>query len=630
MKIVESQNSENFNLFKENCNTDSIIYLDIETSGLDPFSSKIYTIQIMFNDTEETYVFDLFSFENPKSIIELIKNKFIVGHNISFDAKMIKYHYKINLLNLYCTQLAHVLINQGKLISQYPSLEELVLEYCNVQLDKEVRESFYKNGEIKSLTNEMLIYSALDVAYLKEIFNKQRELIKETDQVEIIKMECKIIPIVVSMELNGITLDKTIWRTMAQRAMDSAKEVAKEFKEQALDIVFSKRSFANALELLDYLKVTEVKTKRDRSAILSITEENSMKEVAMKYFNPLSNAQALNFIVNILEINIPNTNEKTLNKVYNRHELIKQLVVFREVAKSANTYGEEFLNLINSITNKVHPSFNQLGTQTGRFSSSNPNAQNIPAESEYRSAFVADKGYKFICADYSQQELRVLAAICRDPILIKAFIEELDVHQNTAAYLFDKSYEEVTKDERSKGKALNFGVVYGISEYGLWKNWNIPMEEGKRYLNDFYFKVYVQYAAFKDRVGEMIYTKGYSNTYFGRKRFYQKKVLYNDPYEMYKEKDSIIRRGINHIIQGTSADITKLAMIDMYYNNPFGEEKFKILLQVHDEILCMVSEEIAEEAKEFVASCMLKWEDEVLNGVVPSKIDIKIADYWVH
>jgi len=630
MKIVEKKESDIFTNFLENCNTTDIIYLDIETSGLDPFSSKMYTIQIMFDDTEEIYVFDLLSFKEYKDILLPIKKKKVVGHNIAFDVKMLKHNYKISLENLFCTQLNHVLINQGILLSQYPSLEELVLEYCDVELNKEIRKEFYKMGELTSLTNEMLIYASEDVKYLKEIYYKQLKLIEETKQQTISTMESKVVPIVVSMELAGIKVDQVAWLKMAEEATKKAEEAGKAFKEAALDIVFSKREFENALELIEYLKIKEIKTKRDRLAFSQVTEPSKMRELAIKHFNPASSAQAFNFINNILKIRIENTNEKTLNKVYHKHSLIKQLVDFREVAKSAGTYGEDFLTAVNPITGKVHPSFNQLGTQTGRFSSEKPNAQNIPAGSDYRSAFIAEEGYKFICADYSQQELRVLAAICRDPKLIEAFVKDLDIHQNTAAYLFDKPYDEVTKDERSKGKALNFGVVYGITEFGLWKNWNIPMEEGKRYLNDFYFKVYTQYAAFKDKVGNIVYDLGYSNTYFGRKRFYKKKILYQDPNEMYWEKDSIIKKGINHIVQGTSADITKLAMIDMHYNNPFGEDNFKVLLQVHDEILVSAKESVAEEAMKFVGDCMLKWEEAVLQGVVPPKIDIKIADYWVH
>jgi DNA polymerase-1 len=302
------------------------------------------------------------------------------------------------------------------------------------------------------------------------------------------------------------------------------------------------------------------------------------------------------------------------------------LLAYRDADKKISTYGENLFKNINQNTGRLHAEFNQLGTHTGRFSSSNPNMQNIPRENRYRNAYVARPGHKIITADYSQEELRLLAAVSRELEMINAFIDGIDLHKKTASILFSTDVDLINKEQRSTGKTLNFAVVYGSSEYGLYKNFGIPLKMGKNYLEKF-FSGYPRLNAFKEKAGDIILSLGYSITPLGRKRFFKKKILYKDYYEKVREESAIKRAGVNHIIQGGSADIIKLAMVDIDYNKPYSDDELRILLQVHDELVFEVREDLVDSAVDFIRDCMVNNEQKFL-GNIPAVVDIYVGDCW--
>lgn len=258
------------------------------------------------------------------------------------------------------------------------------------------------------------------------------------------------------------------------------------------------------------------------------------------------------------------------------------------------------------------------------------NLQNIPRESIYRSAFVARPGHKIISIDFSQEELRLLAVIARVRKMIEAYKNGIDLHAATGKDLYEVSLEELTKEQRSKGKSLNFAVGYGSTEFGLYKNFGIPMEEGRVLLHKFYTELYPEIETAKQYVGKKILENGYSVTLAGRKRFFEIKQFFpGGQRERDKYIAAILREGFNHIVQGTGADIIKESLCRIFYENPFGDG-LKILIQVYDEIVCEVEESLAEEALEFIRNIMVQTEAKYLKDIVPAEADGKIADCWVH
>lgn len=266
--------------------------------------------------------------------------------------------------------------------------------------------------------------------------------------------------------------------------------------------------------------------------------------------------------------------------------------------------------------------------------SDTPNMQNIPADSDdtpdeesYRAAFQPEEGNVLITSDYSQAELRLLAVVSGEQELIGGFIRGDDAHKVAATKLYHIPIEEVTKDQRRRGKTLNFSVVYGTSIWGLLFNFGIPINEGTQLLED-YFTGFNALDKFINLAGNKIVENLYSITPYGRKRFFEKRIVFADNKDREKYIASIKREGINHIIQGGSADMVKLAMIKIFYGNPFGD-KLKILLQVHDEIVCEVAKDIAEDARKFILKCMQSAGERFL-GEVPAVVDSKISYRWAH
>ncbi len=298
---------------------------------------------------------------------------------------------------------------------------------------------------------------------------------------------------------------------------------------------------------------------------------------------------------------------------------------YREHKKRLTTYAETFLTHIDKTTGRIHTNFTQL-RHTGRLASSGPNLQNIPALEGYRKAFRAREGYKIITADYNQAELRYMGAMSKEPEIINAYINNEDLHKKTATFLFNKDIEDISKDERQHGKNMNFGTIYLISPWGMRRNWGIPLETGKEFLRK-YFKGYPILNIFLKQLGDMVCENYYSTTLLGRKRFFEKKEYYVDYIEREKHMSAIRREGVNHSVQGGSADIVKIAMKHIFYDNPWTHDEVRILLQEHDEIVVEAKDDIAEDVGRYVIACMEDAEKPFL-GDIPAKVDIIIKDHW--
>ena len=308
---------------------------------------------------------------------------------------------------------------------------------------------------------------------------------------------------------------------------------------------------------------------------------------------------------------------EVLEKLKNTHPIIEKLLEYRKICKLNSTYVDGLIPYINPETNKIHSSFHQTSTATGRISSTEPNLQNIPARNELgknlRKVFEPEKGKIFTDADYSQIELRVLAHISNDAHMIEAFNNNEDIHKQVASKVFDKPIENVTKQERSSAKAVNFGIVYGISDFGLAEQLSIPKKEAKQYIEQ-YLEKYSGVKTFMDNIVNTAKEQGYVETLFNRRR-YVPEINSNN----YIVRQFGNRIAMNTPIQGTAADIMKLAMINIYKTFKEKEIKSKIVLQVHDELLI----ETIPEEKETVEKILKQEMENVITLKVPLQIDIE-------
>ncbi|MCT4619875.1 MAG: DNA polymerase I [Marinisporobacter sp.] len=317
------------------------------------------------------------------------------------------------------------------------------------------------------------------------------------------------------------------------------------------------------------------------------------------------------------------TNVEVLEKLYNKHNIIPKIIEYRQMVKIKSTYVEGLMSVINQTTKKIHSSFNQTVTATGRISSTEPNLQNIPIKldigRQIRKVFVpTNEDYLLLDADYSQIELRVLAHISNDDHLIEAFSKEQDIHTSTASKVFDVPIEDVSSLQRSRAKAVNFGIVYGISDYGLSENLHITKKEAQKYIDE-YFSQYTGVKEYMDNIVIEGKEKGYVTTLLNRRRYIPELKAKNYNVRSFGE-----RTAMNTPIQGTAADIIKIAMIRVYDELKNKKLRSKLILQVHDELIIEVHKDELEEVKKILKEQM----ENAIDLNVLLKIDMHEGKSW--
>lgn len=316
------------------------------------------------------------------------------------------------------------------------------------------------------------------------------------------------------------------------------------------------------------------------------------------------------------------TNAEVLDKLKDQSPIIDKIIEYRQIVKLNSTYVEGLLSIINPIDGRIHSSFNQTITTTGRISSTEPNLQNIPVKLEMgrniRKVFVSDKECKLVDADYSQVELRVLAHMSQDETMIDAFKHNEDIHTKTASQVFNVSMDEVTSKQRSDAKAVNFGIVYGKSDFGLSEDLNIPVKQAKEYIEN-YFNKYNKIKEFMDNIIEDASSNGYVTTILNRRRYIPEIKSSN-----FMLRNAGKRAAMNAPIQGSAADIIKIAMINVYKKLEENNLKSKLILQVHDELIVEAVDSEIDIVKKIV-------KDEMENAVcldVNLDVDLNIGDSW--
>ncbi|WNY68740.1 DNA polymerase I [Borreliella lusitaniae] len=523
------------------------ISIDTETSSLDTYTAKLIGISISFKEFEGYYIPIEAKgkiYIEKHYIIQKFNNLFeanpkIIGQNYKFDYKILKNNGFSPIPPYFDTMIAAYLIDTTSKVS-LDFLAEKYLMHKNIKYEDIIQ----KNDNFANISLEMAKdYSSEDADITFRLFNIFTEKLKKDGLDQLMhEIEMPFNNVIIEMEENGIYLDK-----------EYLKEYGKELRKE-----------------------------------LEIIENEIIKSIGID-FNLNSPKQMHEILFEKLNLKLPekmkkdSTDIKVLESLIGQHESIKNLIKHRQIAKLKSTYTDNLAELINYKTNRLHTSFIQTKTATGRITSINPNLQNIPIKDEkgrkIRKAFKPENGNIFISADYSQIELAILAHLSQDEALIKAFENNKDIHTETASILFKLEEKEITPNLRRIAKSINFGIIYRMSDFRLAKELGIKKEEAKGFINS-YFESYPKIKEFIINQINFVRNTGYSETILKRRR-YIKEINSNN----YLERSAAERIAINSIIQGSAADIMKIAMIKVFNEFKSKKMKSKILLQVHDEML---------------------------------------------
>ena len=526
---------------------------DTETDGTDPVSAKLVGMSFAVKEFEAWYVPVPESMDEAKKVIALfagvLQNKEIekVGQNIKFDILVLrKYGVRVDGL-LFDTMIAHYLINP-ELHHGMTYLAETYLKYSPVPIESLIGARGKGQLSMRDIpVDKVAEYAAEDADVTLRLRNFFEPKLKECAVESLFyDIEMPLVYVLAEIEFTGVKLDTEALSQYSVVLTEKLRAIEVNIYKMA-GIEFNINSTKQVGDVLfERLKITEDKVKKTKTGGFS-------------------------------------TSEETLEKLRQKHPIVGKLLDYRGIKKLLSTYVDTLPELINPETGKVHTSFNQTVTSTGRLSSTNPNLQNIPIRDdmgrEIRKAFIADdENCLFFSADYSQIELRIMAHLSGDVNMIEAFRSGADIHSATAAKIYDVSNENVTSDMRRKAKTANFGIIYGISVFGLAERLNIPRAESKE-LIDGYFKTYSRVHEYMDECIRSAREKGYVETLFNRRRFLPDIHSNNAIVRGYAE-----RNAINAPIQGSAADIIKVAMVRIHRRLKGEGLKSKMILQVHDEL----------------------------------------------
>jgi len=564
------------------------IEVDTETTGFDPYSKRIVLVQIgipnksfVFDprcDTEHSSVHldQLEPILNNKNILKILQNAV-------FDMKMLKVHAGYYLENIYDTMLVEQLFNLG-ISARGAGLLDLVKKYLGLDMTKEPAGTFQNyNQKFKQFQIE---YAASDVAILTLIKDLQEpRLISEGFQ-NVSNLEFKFTKPMCEMELNGITLDVPKWRLML-------KEIELD-RERELKIV------------QDLLATTHGQNVLFGAPVINID-------------SPAQLIKALNNH----GVNLDNTTQAVMSK-FKGVPVIDSLLKYRKLNKLMSTYGDTLIEKINPKTGRLHTRFRQM-VQTGRMSSSAPNLQNIPKKQMFRSCFIAKPGYSLITADMSGAELRILGNISGDEVFIHCYANGIDLHTRTASEVFGVPMEQVKGAMRGSAKAINFGLCYGLSKYGLAARLDISEKEADNMINT-YFEKYSGVKKYLDDAARNAIKHGYSTTVSGRKRFYNVPP-YGHP-DRKKIQRSVERAAKNAGIQGANADTIKQSMIFAVDRLEESGLDARLLLTVHDEIVVEVRDDQIAEATPIVCQSLIEGFG-VYFHKIPMETDALVGPCWL-
>jgi DNA polymerase-1 len=565
-----------------------VLGFDTETTELDPYLGNIRLVQ--FSDGKDTKVIDLKPFAEKgdlRTLPELAPLRDLisapkpvkVAHNAKFDAKWVKHHLGVEIGGVFDTLLASQLIAAGDQERRH-NLAEVAQVFAGIELDKSEQVSDWSAAQ---LSQSQVEYAARDAATMIPLREKIVERLKSDDLVKVAKLEFDCVMPVAAMELAGFYLDKARWLEQLEKVKKEQEKVALEL-QQMLSAGVAQASLFGAAEI-----------------------------------NLNSQTQVTDALKN-LGVPVPETTRGwQLQPLAAQYPVVAKLLEYRGVAKSLTSFGENILEFIEPKTGRIHADFRQIGAPTGRFACTRPNIQQIPHGEEYRRCFLAPTGKKLVIADYSQIELRILADFSGDEQFIKAFQSGADFHSTTAAQVFNVKPEEVTPDQRSFAKRLNFGVVYGIGAQRFAMMTGLTQTEAENIMRR-YFGTYRKLDAWLREAGQGVTTRRVARTASGRMMRFRFE-------EGDRQAVALARRnGMNMPIQGTSADILKRAL--RLLHDSISGTSARLVNIVHDEIIVETDAVEAEATAERLEKAMCAAGEEYVKKV-PVKVDVQIADEWV-
>lgn len=560
-------NEEKLSQLLQNIVTQSVLSLDTETTSTDPIRAELVGMSFSYAENQAFYVPVPADRSEAQKIVDrfrpVFENREImkVGQNIKYDMLVLA-NYGVQLQGpLFDTMVAHYVL-QPELRHNMDYLAEIYLNYQTIHIEELIGPKGKNQGNMRDLPPASVYeYACEDADVTLKLKNK---LEKELDENNVRKLfeeiEMPLIPVLAYMERNGVRIDTEALKETSRHFTLRMKQIEEEVYQLA-GTEFNIASPKQVGEVLfDRLKIVE-KAKKTKTG---------------QYV----------------------TSEEVLESLRGKHEVVGKILEHRGLKKLLGTYIDALPQLINPETGRIHTSFNQTVTATGRLSSSNPNLQNIPIRNEdgkeIRKAFIPDDGCIFFSADYSQIELRIMAHLSGDPHMIEAFQKGQDIHAATASKIYKVPLEEVTREQRSKAKTANFGIIYGISVFGLAERLNVDRKEAKE-LIDGYFENYPHVKEYMDESIRIARERGYIETIFKRKRYLPDINSRNAVVRGYAE-----RNAINAPIQGSAADIIKVAMVRIYQRFLKEGIQSKMILQVHDELNFSVLPEEQEKVKQIV------------------------------
>ncbi|WP_392558591.1 DNA polymerase I [Orbus mooreae] len=591
--ILTSEQLDNWVQKLMNC---KLFAFDTETNSIDHFHAQLVGISLCITANQACYIpIHHYYLGVPKQlsideIIEKLKPIFEddkikkIGQNVKFDYSVLA-NYGITVKGIaFDTMLESYVLNSN----DRHDMDSMAMKYLN---HKTITYDELTKIDRKKITIDMVdiektaLYASEDADITKQLNDTLWPRLEKEERLKNLfqNIEMPLAIILANMERMGVLIDEK--------------------------------------QLNHYSK--ELKIKLDQL-------EKQIHDLAGEVFNIASpkQLQVILFEKNQLPIikktpkGDPSTNEEVLSELASDYELPRLILEYRGLAKLKNTYTDKLPLMISEKDGRIHTNYNQIGTVTGRLSSNDPNLQNIPVRNEegrkIRQAFIAPKGYKIVSADYSQIELRIMAHLSQDKNLLEAFANDKDIHRFTASEILSKNEHEVTSEERRRAKAVNFGLIYGMSAFGLSRQINIPRNEAKFYI-DRYFERYPSVEQYMENTRLLAAEKGYVETLSGR-RLYLPKIKSSNGIE----KRAAERAAINAPMQGTAADIIKTAMIEMSKFIQTQDDKIKMVMQVHDELVFEVKEEHIETMVKQIKAIM----ENCYKLDIPLKVDVGIGDNW--
>ena len=564
----------------ESLRAELAIGLDTETTGLDPHTRRPRLLQVA--TAHEAFIFDCFrlSPEALRPIFDLLAAPAPVkiGHNVKFDAKFLMRHFGVRVGGIFDTYLASQLISAGDDGDRH-GLEPVVRRFLGVDLDKTAQMSDWS----QELTPEQLEYAARDATILPPLRERMLTRLHSLELMRVAQLEFDCVLAVAGMELAGVHLDVDRWRALIARKRIEHDAVAEELQRE-LGAGAAQMNLFGAPETINLDSPAQVRDALGR-----------------------------------LGIELEDTREWTLQRLAPHHPVIEKLLLHRGLSRGLSSYGENILGYLNSATGRLHPDFRQIGTPTGRLTTSSPSLQQIPHTVEYRSCFRAPAGRRLIVADYSQIEMRILADIAGDAALLAAFEAGADIHRTTASQMFGLALDAVTKSQREAAKGLNYGLVYGMGADGLARRLECSVPEAQR-LIDRYFAAYPQIAHWLNEAAETAVRDRQSRTIAGRLWKFK-----NDPQDR-TELAALRRVGKNAPIQGSASDLFKHAMALL--DDALLDRNAALVNSIHDELIVECDEAIADEIAELVRDRMRRGVTDFLHRV-PVVVDVVVSDEWV-